>query len=351
MTTALLLTIAFLAANPAASSKPEASAADAPTTAAQPASSAPAEAAAAQPAPAAPEDQPATAAAPDAGGSGAASTSPAAIEPAPIPPTLAPPAAVEAVPAPTGPEAAEAAASATDTAAPAPAPAAAAAAAATPTTVPEAAAPQAVALPALVEEAASPAAPAAAAAAAAECPAVPECQCARPKRPTNWGLTLDGGFPDAAGVGLLYRPWYWLRLEAGGTTTVYASNGYRVGVSLVPFNFAITPALTFNYGRALETDWNPMLQKLGASDPDLEPVLRKFGYQYVDAHLGLELGAPRRFVFFVRAGLTQLWTTVHGLTAAAATAIEDASMSATISDTKITMRVPSVKFGFLVYFF
>ncbi len=212
-------------------------------------------------------------------------------------------------------------------------------------------APPAVAPPALVEQVASPAAPAAAAAAAAECPAVPECQCARPKRPTNWGLTLDGGFPDAAGVGLLYRPWYWLRLEAGGTTTVYASNGYRVGVSLVPFNFAITPALTFNYGRALETDWNPMLQKLGASDPDLEPVLRKFGYQYVDAHLGLELGAPRRFVFFVRAGLTQLWTTVHGLTAAAATAIEDASMSATISDTKITMRVPSVKFGFLVYFF
>ena len=350
MTTALLLTIAFLAVDPAASSKPEASAADAPTTAAQPGSSAPADAAAAQPAPAAPEDQSPTAAAPDAGGSGAASTSPApspaATEPAPAPAVPAP-AAVEAPPAPPAAEVAEAAASATDAVAPPPAaPAAVPAAAAPP---PEA--PPAVAPPALVEQVASPAAPAAAAAAAAECPAVPECRCARPKRPTNWGLTLDGGFPDAAGVGLLYRPWYWLRLEAGGTTTVYASNGYRVGVSLVPFNFAITPALTFNYGRALETDWNPMLQKLGASDPDLEPVLRKFGYQYVDAHLGLELGAPRRFVFFVRAGLTQLWTTVHGLTAAAATAIEDASMSATISDTKITMRVPSVKFGFLVYFF
>lgn len=165
----------------------------------------------------------------------------------------------------------------------------------------------------------------------------------------RWGLTIDGGFPDFAGLAVLYRPWYWLRLEAGGTTTVYASHGYRAGVSLVPFHFPITPVLTFNYGRALEADWNPMLERFAEPDPDLEPVLRKFGYQYVDAHLGLEIGAPRRFVFFVRAGLTQMWTTVHGLTAASATALEDAD--ATVADTKITLRIPSVKVGFLIYLF
>ena len=78
-------------------------------------------------------------------------------------------------------------------------------------------------------------------------------------------------------------------------------------------------------------------------------MLRKFGYQYVDAHVGLELGSARRFVFFLRAGLTQLWTTVHGLTPAAAAQLDD--MTATVADTKVTARVPSLKLGFLIYFF
>lgn len=186
-------------------------------------------------------------------------------------------------------------------------------------------------------------------AAATPCPAVPECECARPKAPTHWGMTIDAGFPDMAGIGILYRPWYWLRLEAAGTTTVYASNGYRVGLSLVPFDFPLTPSLTVNYGRALEADWNKALAKFGQPNADLEPVLRKFGYQYVDAHVGLELGAPRRFIFFVRAGLTQIWTQLHGLTDAAAAQLTKGS--ATISDTSVTARVPSVKLGFLIYFF
>jgi hypothetical protein len=227
-----------------------------------------------------------------------------------------------------------------------PPPAASAPAASAPAASAPAAAQVAPAAPAPVE-----AAPVAAATPASECVAGPGWECVRKKSPTHWGLTIDGGFPDAAGVAVLYRPWYWLRLEVGGTTTVYASNGVRVGLSLVPFNFPITPALTFNYGRAFEADWNPMLAKFSTPDPDLEPVLRKFGYQYVDAHVGLELGAPRRFVFFIRAGLTQLWTKLHGLTPAATAAIEDSSKSVTISDTKVTMRVPSVKLGFLIYLF
>jgi hypothetical protein len=197
-----------------------------------------------------------------------------------------------------------------------------------------------------------PAAPpgAAPAAPAAGCVATEEYECVKKVKPTRWGLTLDGGFPDAAGIAVLYRPWYWLRLEAGGTTTVWASHGVRAGVSLVPFNFPVTPALTFNYGRVFEADWNPLLEKLGSTpDPELAPVLQKFGYQYVDGHVGLELGAPRRFVFFVRAGLTQIWTKVHNLSAAAASQLTDAS--ATVSDTKVTARVPSAKVGFLVYFF
>jgi hypothetical protein len=320
MTQALLLFLTLLAADPAApASQPEASAVVAPPVESP---SAPGDAKGAQVLPAA-----------------------AAAEVAPIgaAPSAATPAVSEPAPAAAGAE-------------PAPAPAPAISSPPDPATAAAAAAPAPPESPTAAEPAAGVAAGAVAApvAVAAEAPPAPpatECPCAKPKRPTRWGLTLDGGFPDAAGVGVLYRPWNWLRLEAGGTTTVYASHGYRVGVSLVPFHFPITPALTLNYGRALEADWNPMLARFGTSDPDLEPVLRKFGYQYVDAHLGLEIGAPRRFVFFFRAGLTQLWTTVHGLTDAARSAIDDASRSVTISDTRIAMRVPSFKLGFLVYFF
>jgi hypothetical protein len=169
----------------------------------------------------------------------------------------------------------------------------------------------------------------------------------------SWGLTIDGGFPDTGGLGLLWRPWHWLRFEGSATTTVYGPYGYRAGVSLVPFLFPITPTLTVNYGRVLEGDWNKLATKAGAKvDPEVQPVLRKLGYQYVDAHVGLELGAPRRFVFFVRAGLSQVWTTLHNLTPMAQSKIKDSSTTVTIADTKLTVRgIPSAKVGFLIYLF
>ena len=108
-----------------------------------------------------------------------------------------------------------------------------------------------------------------------------------------------------------------------------------------------------NYGRVLEGDWNKVAKKAGATiDPELQPVLEKFGYQYVDAHVGIELGAPRRFVIFVRAGISQFWTTVHNLTPAAASKITDTSTTVTMSDMKLTVRgLPSAKVGFLLYLF
>lgn len=174
----------------------------------------------------------------------------------------------------------------------------------------------------------------------------------RRKRMAPFGLSIDAGFPDAAGVSAVFRPWYWIRLEAGGTTTYYASHGYRVGVSLVAFKFPLTPALTLNYGQAFEANWNGAYERFATPNPDLQPVLQKFGYRYVDAHFGLEMGAPSRFVFFLRAGFTQIWTTLHGLNSAAAAAITDADTSVTLSDAKVTFRAPvSVKLGFIVYLF
>jgi hypothetical protein len=248
----------------------------------------------------------------------------------------------------------------------APKPIAEPAPAAAPAAEPSPAAPlPAIAAPAPAAAAPAPVEPAAAAAIAAPvaayeaaekapeggCPAAAECECDKPKKKTRFGLSIDAGWPDFAGVSILWRPWYWLRLEAGGTTTWYASNGVRAGVSLVPFYFPITPAVTVNYGRVLESDWNPMLAKFNASNADLEPVLRQFGYDYVDAHVGLEMGSARRFTFFVRGGLTQFWSKVHGLTPAAMSQLTGSGTDATVKDATVTIRMPSVKLGFLIYFF
>ena len=205
-------------------------------------------------------------------------------------------------------------------------------------------------LPAEAATLAAPAAAFSAAEAAPEegCAAAQECECAKPRKNA---LGPDAG-RRLPGLRRHRHPLAPLVLAAARgrrTTTVFASHGYRAGVSLVPFYFPVTPTLTFNYGRAFESDWVELYGKFATPDPDLEPVLRKFGYQYVDAHVGLELGSARRFGFFLRAGLTQLWTTVHGLTPAAAAQLDD--MTATVADTKVTARVPSLKLGFLIYFF
>jgi hypothetical protein len=162
------------------------------------------------------------------------------------------------------------------------------------------------------------------------------------------GLQLDGGFPDFAAVSVLYRPWRWVRLS-GGMLYDYAGYGVRAGVAVVPY-FPIAPSLNLEVGRLFEANAAAAISKHAELPDDVRPLLERFGYTFANAQLGLEIGHHNWFVFFVRAGISRIWLTVHNTGAAAQAAAGDASTRVTASDTQVRLGVPSAKAGFMIFF-
>lgn len=167
-----------------------------------------------------------------------------------------------------------------------------------------------------------------------------------PVGPTNvlprLGMVLDAGVPDGVGVSALYRPRPWVRFHAGVTTNIEAP-GVRAGVSLVPYLFFITPALTAEVGLSFEANVNRALGRFGISSN--EPILNRVGYSYGNLHAGLELGHSHWCVFFVRVGLTYLQTTLHD-----AEAQLPPELPVTLTPPIVRATFPSAKLGLLLYF-
>ena len=167
-----------------------------------------------------------------------------------------------------------------------------------------------------------------------------------PKRLPRFGVMADVGLPDGLIASLTIRPWKWLRLAAGGGTN-FVSGGWRAGITLLPLGEG--PSASFEYGGYQEGDANPLSRTVGFGS---SPALQRFGYQYMNAHLGLDLGS-RRCVFFIHGGITMLRGQIHNL---------DASIPATNADntsgtTEVVVRQdpnakavgPSLKLGLIVY--
>jgi hypothetical protein len=130
----------------------------------------------------------------------------------------------------------------------------------------------------------------------------------------HFGLMVDVGVPDGANISLVYRPLAWLRLHAGGGYNL-VSPGVRAGVSLIPFQSGITPTLVFEAGHYFDDDANGIVQTV-SGDPSLtSPLLRRVGYDYGNAHLGLEFGV-RRATFFIHGGYSYLHASIHNATQA-----------------------------------
>jgi hypothetical protein len=190
----------------------------------------------------------------------------------------------------------------------------------------------------------------AAAAAAAEAPIdVAPAPAGRTHR--SLGLQLDLGVPDIGGVSLLYRPLKWMRFEGG---MLYNSAGYGVrgGVSVLPY-FPIAPSLTLEAGHYFDSNVYAKLSQYTTVQDDLRPLLENVGYTFVNAQLGLELGHPNAFVFFVRAGVSKVWMSIHNAKAAVS-ANQSSAAGATqltdIADPTVRLGIPNVKLGFMIYF-
>ena len=167
--------------------------------------------------------------------------------------------------------------------------------------------------------------------------------------PVTLGLMTDAGVPDGANAAVVLRLAPWLRVNAGGGTNT-VSAGYRGGLTLM-LPYTVSPSLSFDLGHFRDGNANGLVRSWVGGDGALKPLFDRFGYTYVNAQLGLEIGrGPVQF--FVHAGLSHISATLHNATAALVGEINsDPSTTVTVrADPVVTAWVPSVKLGLLVYF-
>ena len=162
------------------------------------------------------------------------------------------------------------------------------------------------------------------------------------KRPRyKWfGASLEVGVPDIISVSAVARPLHWLRLRFGlGTDLVNV--GIHGGVTFVPLKYKVSPSVTIEGGKMFEGVANALVGQFGLKSN----ALKSFGFDYFNAHAGLEFGKPDRFYFYIHGGASYISMQIHGLQP---TSGSDPS-GTTCSDPHLKMWMPSGKLGFVVY--
>ncbi|MGE0550526.1 MAG: hypothetical protein AB7O24_29980 [Kofleriaceae bacterium] len=166
--------------------------------------------------------------------------------------------------------------------------------------------------------------------------------------PKRFGVMADVGVPDGATVSVVARPLRPLRLHLGVSHNGI-SPGVRAGATYVPFSSWVTPSLTIDYGHYTEGDANPLARMISGDEAFSSPVLERVGYDYANAHVGIELGRTW-MTFYIHAGMSRVMADVHELEAAAAA---DSDAQTTISfpkDPHLQITTVSARLGWIVYF-
>lgn len=165
---------------------------------------------------------------------------------------------------------------------------------------------------------------------------------------TQFGINLDAGIPDGVALGLLYRPVHFLRVGASGSYNGFGF-GARGTLTVAPFKFLISPTLSVEAGRYWGADVGPLVRQAGLEvPPEVAPLLQEVAYDYGNAHLGLEVGSPQRFMFFLRAGVSYIQSTVNNFGEVVQASAGDPSLE--VEDLGVRVVVPSLKLGITAYF-
>jgi hypothetical protein len=158
-----------------------------------------------------------------------------------------------------------------------------------------------------------------------------------PKRFRWFGVQSDIGIPDGATLGIVVRPELpWLRFGASYSFNV-VSSGIRGGFSLDPIDFPIAPTLSVEAGHVFSGEINGSWFGLD-KNPQVE-------YNYLNLHLGVELGDRNRWRMFLRAGLSRIHLQTSDLASSGSETnltINQASADATVFGTG--------KLGFVILF-
>ena len=173
-----------------------------------------------------------------------------------------------------------------------------------------------------------------------------------PKAPPRFGVMADAGLPDGANVSLVFRPLSWLRAHGGGGTNMI-SKGLRAGVTLLPFRSG--PSATLEAGHYFDGDANGLARRFAGSSFQSE-LLERIGYDYANAHLGLDFGS-RRVTFYIHGGMSYVRANIHNVDSvisaqAAANGADSGTTEVSVKQDPIVRAwFPSVKLGLIVYLF
>ncbi|MFL5309627.1 MAG: hypothetical protein ACJ79H_04145 [Myxococcales bacterium] len=162
----------------------------------------------------------------------------------------------------------------------------------------------------------------------------------------HFGLLVDGGVPGGAGLAGTFRPWRFLRVE-GGLNWNYISVGLRGGVTVIPFEWGITPTVHLEGGHFFPGDASRFTTDSGA-----KLLLGHVPEDYLSASLGLEFGSQQRFVFFLRMGLSWIRSEVQNI--AQAIAADNPGSTSTVKsagNVSMLVQAPTVSAGVLLFLF
>ncbi len=172
---------------------------------------------------------------------------------------------------------------------------------------------------------------------------------ASPRSFHRLGFSLDAGIPGGAAATLLYRPWPYVRL---GGSFLYNTVGYGVGASVsVAPRYWIAPSLTLEGGHYFEANALSRVRSYTSVSDAVAPWLEHAGYTYASAQLGLELGAPNTFVFYIRAGLSRVWLDVHSASGGVSGSSDGGAYVSYAADPDTAkLGLPAAKVGFALFF-
>jgi hypothetical protein len=157
------------------------------------------------------------------------------------------------------------------------------------------------------------------------------------------GAMVDVGVPDGLIGSVVVRPWKWMRVYGGGGNNS-VSTGWRGGLGLIPFGAG--PCAAVEYGSYSPGDANGLVRRLTGGDFSGTPLLEKVGYQYANAHVGLEFGG-KRFTFFVHGGVSQVWAQLHSAGTLSGTGSQ--TVVQVNSDPRIRAFGSSLKVGMILF--
>jgi hypothetical protein len=164
------------------------------------------------------------------------------------------------------------------------------------------------------------------------------------------GVMADAGLPDGAGASLVLRPRRWIRAH-GGASYNMISAGFKGGATLLPFGAG--PSATLEAGHYFDGDANGLARKFAGQNLQ-RPLLEKVGYNFANAHLGLDFG-DRRVTFYIHAGMSYVQAKVRNVDGGGVSGGDTSRTGSSATDIAFKQEpvvrawFPSAKLGVVVY--